>query len=283
MNVGDTVKNSNSWHWLAAVVALSAAGSAFVPTYGWKDAIAHRGRTLAPREEQAAKRLAELKSLDEQEAEAAQKKSAELRAETAKARTAFAAYGFEAMPEGEDAVFTAQGRINGALAKHHIQILSNDARVAEAAKAPSVAPAMAKAVKPAAQPTMTAAEFRRQIEQQASQFKDKAVREMFLSDARRKLAAMEAEEKRKGASPRAAERPAAPRPAAAPAPRAAAVKPPFRTTEVDYRAAGDFRDAFMFFVEETHVRANHAFKDISVRRNGDKGMDISFKLLVSYR
>lgn len=186
MNIGDTVKNSNSWHWLAVVVALSAAASAVVPTYGWKDVLAYRRGTLVPRENDARARLDRLAALDVAEADAAERKAGDVRRRAAQARAEFAAYGFEEVPAGEDSVFAAQGRIVGALARRHIRIVSNEANVTNAAA-------------------------------------------------------------------------------------------------VAYRAAGDFRDIFMFLVGETHVRANYAFKDISARKNAGGDMDLSFQLQVHHK
>ena len=73
MNLGDSVRRSNSWHWLVVVVALSAAGSVFMPTYGWKDALAYRKSSLEPRIKDNQAKLDALKALDEAEALAADK------------------------------------------------------------------------------------------------------------------------------------------------------------------------------------------------------------------
>lgn len=43
MNVGDSIRNSNSWHWLCAAVVAAAAASVFLPTYGWRDVLQFAG------------------------------------------------------------------------------------------------------------------------------------------------------------------------------------------------------------------------------------------------
>lgn len=275
MNAGDMVRNSNSWHWLAAVVVLSAAGSVFVPEYGWKDVLAYRSGRLEPQVRKQAERLAELEALREGEAIQAQQQADETRNMVEKSKEDFAAYGFEAVPQGGDAVFAAQSRVSGALAKRRIRIVSSEASVK---REPVVVPVKPPEDNRHPKKTVTAAEFKRQTEQAAAKIKDKKLRETFLSDARRKLAQMEAEEKKAGGSRSSATADAQKR-----VPPAFVAKPSFKTAEIDYKASGDFRDIFMFFVGETHVRANYAFKDIAVTaRNGD-AMDLSFTMLVNHR
>lgn len=275
MNAGDMVRNSNSWHWLAAVVVLSAAGSVFVPEYGWKDVLAYRSGRLEPQVRKQAERLAELEALREDEAIQAQQQADETRNMVEKSKEDFAAYGFEAVPQGGDAVFAAQSRVSGALAKRRIRIVSSEASVK---REPVVVPVKPPEDNRHPKKTVTAAEFKRQTEQAAAKIKDKKLRETFLSDARRKLAQMEAEEKKAGGSRSSATADAQKR-----VPPAFVAKPSFKTAEIDYKASGDFRDIFMFFVGETHVRANYAFKDIAVTASDDDAMDLSFTLLVNHR
>lgn len=275
MNAGDMVRNSNSWHWLAAVVVLSAAGSVFVPEYGWKDVLAYRSGRLEPQVRKQAERLAELEALREGEAIQAQQQADETRNMVEKSKEDFAAYGFEAVPQGGDAVFAAQSRVSGALAKRRIRIVSSEASVK---REPVVVPVKPPEDNRHPKKTVTAAEFKRQTEQAAAKIKDKKLRETFLSDARRKLAQMEAEEKMAGGSRSSATADAQKR-----VPPAFVAKPSFKTAEIDYKASGDFRDIFMFFVGETHVRANYAFKDIAVTASDDDAMDLSFTLLVNHR
>lgn len=275
MNAGDMVRNSNSWHWLAAVVVLSAAGSVFVPEYGWKDVLAYRSGRLEPQVRKQAERLAELEALREGEAIQAQQQADETRNMVEKSKENFAAYGFEAVPQGGDAVFAAQSRVSGALAKRRIRIVSSEASVK---REPVVVPVKPPEDNRHPKKTVTAAEFKRQTEQAAAKIKDKKLRETFLSDARRKLAQMEAEEKKAGGSRSSATADAQKR-----VPPAFVAKPSFKTAEIDYKASGDFRDIFMFFVGETHVRANYAFKDIAVTARDGDAMDLSFTLLVNHR
>ncbi len=226
MNVGDMLRNTNSWHWLAAVVVLSAACSVFVPKYGWKAVFDYRRTMLSPQVEKQAKRLAELEALCEDDAVVAQRQADESRKKTAKAREEFAAYGFEPVPAGEEAVFAAQGRVSAALAKRRIRIVSSDASVGLTPPLPAIAV-----------PRSRAGENARNVRNP-------------VPDAGR---------------------------------RGPQVVAPFKTAEIDYRASGDFRDIFMFFVGETHVRANYAFKDISAVSRGDEGMDLAFTLEVRHR
>ncbi|MGN0832247.1 MAG: hypothetical protein ACI4RD_01195 [Kiritimatiellia bacterium] len=237
MNWTDSIRHPNSWHWLAAVAALAAVGSCFVPKYGWRDALAYRKTTLAPRVTAAQATVDALKALDAAEAQAADRQSAALRARTAQLRQDFAAYGLDPLPAGDDAVFAAQSRISEALAKRRIRIVSNEA-------------GKAKAVGTEAQGQARGAGAAR-------------------TRASGKTAG--------GTGPRA---PAAPAPSAPPAPPR--VPLPFRTSEIGYRAVGDFRDVFMFFVAETHLKPNYAFRDIAVKRGAD-GMDVSFTLRVQHR
>lgn len=143
MNFGDCIRRSNSWHWLATVAVLSAVGSVFLPTYGWKDALAFRRTLLEPRVRHAQTTLDGLKALDEMEALAADKATADVKARTEKLRRDFAAYGLDSIPVGDEAVFAAQSRISEALSRHRIRIVSNDAHAAKAvprSTRPSVAP-----------------------------------------------------------------------------------------------------------------------------------------------
>ncbi len=302
MNLGDWIRNTNSWHWLFAAVVLSAVGSTYMPNCGWKDALAYRRTTLEPRIRNAKATLDGLRALDETEALAADKKAAELKTKTERIRQDFASYGLEPVPAGEEAVFAAQSRVSEALAKRRIRIVSNGASVArdEAASAPSKRTQKAasapggRAVAPRP-PEMSAAEYRRQVEAQAAKMSDRAVREMFLADARRQIARMEAAERnaaKKSPSPSTG-RTTATRPsqtsatamsgrAVAPRPPKASAAPAFRTSEIAYKAVGDFRDVFMFLVGETYGKANHSLRDISARR-GEDGMDFSFTLQVQHR
>lgn len=284
MNVVDFIRHSNSWHWLAAVVALSAIGSAFMPTYGWKSACTYRRASLEPRIRQAQATLDGLKALDATEALAADKATADIKARTKKLKRDFAAYGLDPIPVGDEAVFAAQSRISEALSKHHVRIVSNDASVAMAAGATALSDAVnappSDSSKAIAQPQMSAAEYRRQVEAQASKMSDRAMREMFMADARRQIARLEQAEK--NAAAKAAKTATLPK---SPERRLSrpSVAPQFRTSEIGYKVTGDFRDVFLFLVGETHRKSNEAFRDIVVRRGEDGGMDVSFTLRVMHK
>ncbi len=208
MNVGDTVRRSNSWHWLIAVAVLSAAVSVFLPTYGWKDAFSYRRTTLEPRVRKGQETLDALKALDESEAADCNRKLADVKAKTEKMRAEFEACGIDPVPFGEGAVFAAQGRVAEALTKRGVKILSCEASVKGAADKVDVAALL------------------------------------------------------KGKAPSGSGA--------------------FKTSEIEYKATGDFRDIFMFLVEQTHRKPNYALKDIAVRR-GEDGMDLSFTLRVMHR
>lgn len=284
MNVVDFIRHSNSWHWLAAVVALSAIGSAFMPTYGWKSACTYRRASLEPRIRQAQATLDGLKALDATEALAADKATADIKTRTKKLKRDFAAYGLDPIPVGDEAVFAAQSRISEALSKHHVRIVSNDASVAMAAGATALSDAVnappSDSSKAIAQPQMSAAEYRRQVEAQASKMSDRAMREMFMADARRQIARLEQAEK--NAAAKAAKTATLPK---SPERRLSrpSVAPQFRTSEIGYKVTGDFRDVFLFLVGETHRKSNEAFRDIVVRRGEDGGMDVSFTLRVMHK
>lgn len=287
MNVKDSIRRSNSWHWLTAVAVLSAAGSVFVPTYGWKDALKHWESSLEPRIKNAQSTLDALKSLDEAEALDADRKSAALKARTEKLKQDFMAYGLDPLPAGDDAVFAAQSRISEALAKRRLRIVSNEANVAKAggSNISSTATDAQKRITPkaAAKPQMTAAEYRRQVDAQAAKMTDKKLRDMFLADARRQIARMEQAEKQgKGKAAVADTQMRAVPKTAAPRGQQSSTAPSFKTSEIDYKVVGDFRDVFMFFAAETHRKSNYAFRDIAVKRGAD-GMDVSFTLRVQHR
>ncbi len=233
MNTGDMVRNSNSWHWLAAVVVLSAAGSVFVPKYGWKDVLAYRNGRLEPQVKKQAERLAALESLREGEAVQAQKQADETKKMVEKRKADFVAYGFEAIPQGEDSVFAAQSRVSGSLAKRRIRIVSSEASVKGGTAAESTTG---------------------------------GPRSVVAADAPKRVPPKRNAENRVSG-----------------APATSSAKPSFKTAEIDYKASGDFRDIFMFFVGETHVRANYAFKDIAVTTRDGEEMELSFTLLVNHR
>ena len=278
MNVGDSIRNSNSWHWLCAVVVAAAAVSVFLPTYGWRGVLRFTGRQLASDEARAQKRLDDTRSLAAVDVAALAKETEKAKKALAEAKDAFAKYGIEELPTDEKAVFSAQSRVGEALNRRRLRVISTEAKVAEK----TAAPAAAKRAVPVAVPKrrLTADEFLSQSEKAAVAMSDRKLADMILSDARKKYAQMKAAEKRQ---PAATVR----KTTEAPLPRntassAASASLPFKTETLDYRVAGDFRDVFMFFVTETHKKPYYNFKDISVSA-GENGMDLAFTLQVNHK
>lgn len=272
MNIGEWLRGTNSWHWLFAAVAVSAVASVFLPAWGWNAVVDYRRSKIDPQGKRDAERLSMLRGLADDDAEAPAAQAKKLRDRIAKEKDRFASFGFEELPSGEEAVFAAQRRINEALARHRISIVSSDAKIA----APSAGGPASAAPRPQAEKKpVSAAEFRRDVEAAAAGMKDRALREVFLADARRKLAAMEEAERNAASAP----------PAAAPRPSPAGVggranPTPFKSSRLAYSATGDFRDMFMFFVEETHKKPNYALADISVAKAEDGAMTLDFTLEV---
>ena len=278
MNVGDAIRNSNSWHWLCAAVVAAAAASVFLPTYGWCDVLRFAGQQLASDEARAQKRLEETRALAAVDVVALAKETEKAKKSLAEAKAAFAKYGIEELPTGDKAVFSAQSRVGEALNRRRLRVISTEAKVAEKAAVPDAA----KRTVPVAarKKQLTADEFLAQSEKSAAAMKDRKLADMVLSDARKKHAQMKEAEKRQPAAKvrKAAEVPLSRNAASS----SAAVPLPFRTETLDYRVAGDFRDVFMFFVAETHRKPYYNFKDISASV-GENGMDLAFTLQVNHR
>ena len=142
MNVGDSIRNSNSWHWLCAAVVAAAAASVFLPTYGWRDVLQFAGQQLASDETRAQKRLDETRALAAVDVVALAKETGKAKKSLAEAKAAFAKYGIEELPTGDKAVFSAQSRVGEALNRRRLRVISTEAKVAErkAGKATGVSP-----------------------------------------------------------------------------------------------------------------------------------------------
>lgn len=282
MNPGNVLRRANSWHWLGAVAAVSLALSVFMPRYGWRDVFEYRKNTLEARTAKARERLDRLKSLTENDVTAAELEKARLDRHLDEARKRFASYGFEKLPNGEKAVFIAQNRIGAALAARNIRIISNEASISTR-PGTSVNAGKAGSSRQAKQTeaTMTAEEFKRQSEAAAAKITDRAVREMFIADARRKLAAIASREKRVAAKEKRTEI-AKPRTKDAPM-KKNRMPSPVRSSGTGYLVQGMFSDFFMFLVGETHRRANHSLSGISAVRQEDGTMDFAFTLKVDYK
>ena len=278
MNVGDSIRNSNSWHWLCVAVVAAAAASVFLPTYGWRDVLRFAGQQLASDEARAQKRLEETRALAAVDVVALAKETEKAKKSLAEAKAAFVKYGIEELPTGDKAVFSAQSRVGEALNRRRLRVISTEAKVAEKAAVPDAAKRTAPVA--ARKKQLTADEFLAQSEKAAAAMKDRKLADMVLSDARKKHAQMREAEKRQPAAKvrKAAEVPLSRNAASS----SAAVPLPFRTETLDYRVAGDFRDVFMFFVGETHRKPYYTFKDISVER-GENDMVLSFQLQVNHQ
>ena len=278
MNIGDSIRNSNSWHWLCAAVVAASAASVFLPTYGWRDVLQFAGQQLASDETRAQKRLDETRALAAVDVVALAKETEKAKKSLAEAKAAFVKYGIEELPTGDKAVFSAQSRVGEALNRRRLRVISTEAKVAEKAAVPDAA----KRTVPVAarKKQLTADEFLAQSEKAAAAMKDRKLADMVLSDARKKHAQMKEAEKRQPAAKvrKAAEVPLSRNAASS----SAAVPRPFKTETLDYRVAGDFRDVFMFFVAETHRKPYYNFKDISASV-GENGMDLAFTLQVNHR
>ena len=264
-----TLKSTNSWHWLAAALAVCAATSAFVPKYGWIDVVKHCKTCLVPQTQNAEAKLAKQKLLRESSVESLERETAAIRERAAADIGRFAAYGFEKIPAGDKAVFDAQSRVNEALAKYNIAVLSTGAKITPRPGERAVPQPQAQAP----EKTLSVAEFRAESEKAAAEMKDKSLREMFLADAMRKAAQMEAAEKKKAKNP--APTVPHPKPDAKPSRN-------FKTSEIAYVATGDFRDIFLFFVSETRIKPCYSFKDISVAAK-DGAMILEFTLQVNHK
>lgn len=278
MNIGDSIRNSNSWHWLCAAVVAASAASVFLPTYGWRDVLQFAGQQLASDETRAQKRLDETRALAAVDVVALAKETEKAKKSLAEAKAAFAKYGIEELPTGDKAVFSAQSRVGEALNRRRLRVISTEAKVAEKAAVPDAAKRTAPVA--ARKKQLTADEFLAQSEKSAAAMKDRKLADMVLSDARKKHAQMKEAEKRQPAAKvrKAAEVPLSRNAASS----SAAVPLPFRTETLDYRVAGDFRDVFMFFVAETHRKPYYNFKDISASV-GENGMDLAFILQVNHK
>lgn len=141
MNVGDSIRNSNSWHWLFVAVVAAAAASVFLPTYGWRDVLQFAGRQLASDEARAQKRLDETRALAAVDVAALAKETEKAKKSLAESRAAFAKYGIEELPTDDKAVFSAQSRVGEALNLRRLRVISTGAKVAEKKTASSSASA----------------------------------------------------------------------------------------------------------------------------------------------
>ena len=130
MNVGDSIRNSNSWHWLCVAVVAAAAASVFLPTYGWRDVLQFAGQQLASDEARAQKQLDETRARAAVDVAALAKETEKAKKSLAETKAAFVKYGIEELPTGDKAVFSAQSRVGEALNRRKLRVISTEARVA---------------------------------------------------------------------------------------------------------------------------------------------------------
>lgn len=277
MNIADSIRNSNSWHWLIVTVAIAVAVSVFMPTYGWHDVLSYRGNVLEQNEKRSQDSVEELKDVCSANVSEIEAQTRTVNEEAVKVRADFAKYGMEELPVGNKAVFTAQSRVAEALSKRNLRLISTQAKVEEAA--PLSEPARTAKPASSSKKEMTPEEILSNAEKAAAKMKDKKMAEMVLADARKtaaKLRATEAARAQKGTV-----RPSQMAQRQSPA-RAARTPTSFKTDTVSYKVSGNFRDMFMFLVGETYKKPYYTFKDIVVE-NGESGMELSFQLQVQHK
>ena len=259
---------TNSWHWLAAALAVSAVASAWLWHRQVEAVRAERDPALA----RMAAHLQDLRALPPEGPEtlAAQAEAYQTRLEAL--RQEVAAAGFAPVPEGAASTLATKNAVEQAMGARGLRVLSS---AFAAAPEPAARAAKAAPAKAAAQP-VSAEAYAREVQRAAAKMPD-SMRADFLRDAQRKIAQLKAAEAR--AAKRAAKRPVA----AAAKPKAAPARLPFKTEEMAYAVAGDFRDVFLFFVGETFKKPPYHFKDIAVTRPAEGPLRLTFTLQANYR
>ena len=259
------LSKTNSWHWLAAAVAVSALASGFL----WHRQVAAVRAERDPALARMARHLETLRALLPEGPATLDRQTAALRTRLEALRQEVGKAGFAPIPEGAESTLATKNAVERALAARNLRVLSS-------AFAAVDAPAAAAAARPAAK-ILTAEAYARETQRAAAKLQGD-MKADFLRDAQRKIAQL------KAAEARAAKR-AAKRPAAAAAAKAAPVpaRLPFRTEEMAYVAEGDFRDIFLFFVGETFKKAPYHFKDIAVTRPAEGPLRLTFTLQANYR
>lgn len=263
----DFLAKTNSWHWLAAAVAVSALVSGFL----WQRQIAAVRAERDPALARMARHLESLRALPPGGPASLDRQTATLKTRLKALEQEVDAAGFAPIPEGAESTLATKNAVERALAARNLRVLSS----AFAAVPEPAARAKGVSAKPAVPKVLTADAYAREVQRAAAKLPDN-LRADFLRDAQRKIAQL------KAAEARAAKR-AAVRPAAAPAPKAAPARLPFRTEEMAYVAEGDFRDIFLFFVGETFKKVSHHYKDIAVTRPAEGPLRLTFTLQANYR
>lgn len=264
----DFLAKTNSWHWLAAAVAVSALVSGFL----WQRQIAAVRAERDPALARMARHLESLRALLPDGPASLDRQTATLKTRLKALEQEVDAAGFAPIPEGAESTLATKNAVERALAARNLRVLSS----AFAAVPEPAARAKGVSAKPAVPKVLTADAYAREVQRAAAKLPDN-LRADFMRDAQRKIAQIKAAEAR--AAKRAAKRPAV----ATAAPKAAPARLPFRTEEMAYVAEGDFRDIFLFFVGETFAKPPYHFKDIAVTRPAEGPLRLTFTLQANYR
>lgn len=265
----DFLAKTNSWHWLVAALVVCGTVSAFLWNRQIEAVRAERDPALA----RMAAHLEALRALLPEGPETLDAQTASLKTRLEALRQEVVDAGFAPIPEGADAVLATKNAVEQAMAARGLRVLSS--AFAAAPEPTARGKASPSAAKAAAQP-VSADAYAREVQRAAAKMPAN-MRDDFLRDAQRKIAQLKAAEAR--AAKRAAKTPAA----AAAKPKAAPARLPFKTEEMEYAVAGNFRDIFLFFVGETFKKPPYHFKDIAVTRSDTGTLRLSFTLQANYR
>ena len=261
----ELLAKTNSWHWLAAALVVCGTVSAFLWNRQIEAVRAERDPALA----RMSAHLEALRALLPDGPETLDAQTASLKTRLEALRQEVADAGFAPIPEGADAVLATKNAVEQAMAARGLRVLSS--AFAAAPEPTARGKASPSAAKAAAQP-VSADAYAREVQRAAAKMPAN-MRDDFLRDAQRKIAQL------KAAEARAAKRPAA----SVAKPKAAPARLPFKTEEMEYAVAGNFRDIFLFFVGETFKKPPYHFKDIAVTRSDTGTLRLSFTLQANYR
>lgn len=259
---------TNSWHWLAVALVVCGAVSAYLWNRQVEAVRAERDPALA----RMAAHLESLRALPPEGPKTLEAQTAALKTRLEALRKEVADAGFAPIPKGADSTLTIKNTVDRAMAARNLRVLSADFVAAQPVARGNSAKST---VRPSAQP-VSAEAYAREVQRAAAKMPEN-MRADFLRDAQRKIAQLKAAEAR--AAKRASKKPAA---TAAKA-KAAPVRLPFKTEEMEYAVAGNFRDIFLFFVGETFKKPPYHFKDIAVTRSDTGTLRLSFTLQANYQ
>lgn len=274
MNLGFLAK-TNSWHWLAASLAVCGTVSAFL----WRGELRRQEREYAPERARQAAHLEELRMLSPDLPASLDRRTALLKARLEDLRKEVAEAGFAPIPKGPEAVLETKHALDRALTRHRLRIVASTVSVASPQPAAARSGRSGSAGPKADAAPPSAAEYERRIRQVAAGL-DKSMQADFLRDAQKKIAQMKAAEAEYARQRQAAAK-------AAPASRTAAPsKPPFATESIVFTVEGDFRDMFRFLVEESCRKPAYHLCGFSVTQAPDareRTLRMTFTLQVNTR